>query len=98
MLARVKSVATVGLDAQEVVVEVDVAEKGFPGLTIVGLPDKAIGEAKERVKKAIQNSGAKYPDKKITVNLAPADLPKVGSNYDLPIAVGIMIASGEMEI
>ncbi|MEI8232805.1 MAG: YifB family Mg chelatase-like AAA ATPase, partial [bacterium] len=98
MLARVKSVATVGLDAQEVVVEVDVAEKGFPGLTIVGLPDKAIGEAKERVKKAIQNSGASYPDKKITVNLAPADLPKVGSNYDLPIAVGIMIASGEMEI
>jgi magnesium chelatase family protein len=98
MLARVKSVATVGLDAQEVVVEVDVAEKGFPGLTIVGLPDKAIGEAKERVKKAIQNSGATYPDKKITVNLAPADLPKVGSNYDLPIAVGIMIASQEMEI
>lgn len=98
MLARVKSVATVGLDAQEVVVEVDIAEKGFPGLTIVGLPDKAIGEAKERVKKAIQNSGATYPDKKITVNLAPADLPKVGSNYDLPIAVGIMIASQEMEI
>ena len=98
MLARVKSVATVGLDACEVVVEVDVAEKGFPGLTIVGLPDKAVGEAKERVKKAIQNSGATYPDKKITVNLAPADLPKVGSNYDLPIAIGIMIASGEMEI
>lgn len=98
MLARVKSVATVGLDASEVMVEVDVAEKGFPGLTIVGLPDKAVGEAKERVKKAIQNSGAKYPDKKITVNLAPADLPKVGSNYDLPIAIGIVIASGEMEL
>ena len=98
MLARVKSVATVGLDAQEVVVEVDVAEKGFPGLTIVGLPDKAIGEAKERVKKAIQNSGCDFPDKKITVNLAPADLPKVGSNYDLPIAMGIMIASQEFEI
>lgn len=97
MLARVKSVATVGLDAQEVVVEVDVAEKGFPGLTIVGLPDKAIGEAKERVKKAIQNSGATYPDKKITVNLAPADLPKVGSNYDLPIAVGILLANEEVQ-
>lgn len=90
--------ATVGLDAREVVVEVDVAEKGFPGLTIVGLPDKAIGEAKERVKKAIQNSGATYPDKKITVNLAPADLPKVGSNYDLSIAIGIMIASGEFDV
>ncbi len=98
MLARVKSVATVGLDAQEVVVEVDVAAKGFPGLTIVGLPDKAVGEAKERVKKAIENSGASYPDKKITVNLAPADLPKEGSNYDLPIAVGIMIGSGEIEL
>ncbi len=98
MLARVKSVATVGLDAQEVTVEVDVAEKGFPGLTIVGLPDKAIGEAKERVKKAIQNSECNYPDKRITVNLAPADLPKEGSNYDLPIAIGIVVANEEIEI
>lgn len=98
MLAKVKSVATIGLEAQEVTVEVDVAERGFPGLTIVGLPDKAVGEAKERVKKAIENSGASYPDKKITVNLAPADLPKEGSNYDLPIAIGIMVASREIEI
>lgn len=97
MLARVKSVATIGLDAQEVVVEVDVAAKGFPGLTIVGLPDKSIAESKERVKKAIQNSGATYPDKKIIVNLSPADLPKEGANYDLPIAMGIMLASGEIE-
>ncbi len=98
MLSRIKSVATVGLDSQEVTVEVDVATKGFPGLTIVGLPDKAVGEAKERVKKAIENSGASYPDKRITVNLAPADLPKEGSNYDLPIAIGILIAAQEMEI
>lgn len=97
MLARIKSVATVGLDAQEVVVEVDVSEKGFPGVTIVGLPDKAIGESKERVKKAIQNSGATFPDKKITINLSPADLPKVGSNYDLPIAVGIILANEEID-
>lgn len=97
MLSRIKSVATVGLDAQEVVVEVDVAEKGFPGVTIVGLPDKAIGESKERVKKAIQNSGATFPDKKITINLSPADLPKVGSNYDLPIAIGILLANEEFE-
>jgi magnesium chelatase family protein len=97
MLARIKSVATVGLDAQEVVVEVDVAEKGFPGVTIVGLPDKAIGESKERVKKAIQNSNATFPDKKITINLSPADLPKVGSNYDLPIAIGILLANEEFE-
>lgn len=97
MLAKVKSVATIGLEAREVVVEVDIAEKGFPGLTIVGLPDKAVGESRERVKKAIQNSGASFPDKKITINLSPADLPKEGSNYDLPIAVGIMLASGEIE-
>jgi magnesium chelatase family protein len=97
MLAKVKSVATIGLTAQEVTVEVDVAARGFPGLTIVGLPDKAVGEAKERVKKAIENSGATYPDKKITVNLAPADLPKEGSNYDLPIAIGILLASQEFE-
>ena len=98
MLAKVKSVATIGLEAREVVVEVDIAEKGFPGLTIVGLPDKAVGESRERVKKAIQNSGASFPDKKITINLSPADLPKEGSNYDLPIAVGIMLASGEIEV
>lgn len=98
MLTKICSVATVGLDAREVTVEVDIAEKGFPGLTIVGLPDKAIGESKERVKKAIQNSGVSYPDKKITVNLSPADLPKEGSNYDLPIAVGIIVANGECEI
>ena len=98
MIAKVKSVATIGLEAREVTVEVDIAEKGFPGLTIVGLPDKAIGESKERVKKAIQNSHCSYPDKKITVNLSPADLPKEGSNYDLPIAVGILVANDEMEI
>jgi magnesium chelatase family protein len=62
MIVKVKSVATIGLEAREVTVEVDIAEKGFPGLTIVGLPDKAIGESKERVKKAIQNSNCIYPD------------------------------------
>lgn len=92
MLARVKSVATVGLTAVEVVVEVDVAERGFPAFEIVGLPDKAVGEARARVKKAIENSGIEFPDKRITVNLAPANLPKEGSNYDLPIAVGILLA------
>lgn len=98
MLARVKSVATVGLEAVEVVVEVDVAERGFPAFDIVGLADKAVSESRARVKKAIENSGATFPDKRITVNLAPADLPKEGSNYDLPIAVGIMIAAGEIEM
>jgi len=96
MLSRVRSVAAVGLEAREVVVEVEVAARGLPGLTIVGLPDKAVVEAKERVRSAILNSGASYPEKRVTVNLAPADLPKVGSNYDLPIAIGILLASGEV--
>lgn len=98
MLARVRSVAVVGLKSVEVEVEVDVASRGFPSFTIVGLPSKAVDEAKERVKTAIVNSGASFPQRKITVNLAPADLPKDGSNYDLPIAVGILIASGEIEL
>lgn len=97
MLARVKSVATVGLEAQEVNVEVDVAEKGFPAFDIVGLADKAVSESRARVRKAIENTGMAFPDKRITVNLAPANLPKEGSNYDLPIAVGILLASGVVE-
>lgn len=98
MLARVKSIATIGLTTVEVVVEVDVANKGFPAFEMVGLPDKAVGESRARVKKAIENSGFNFPDKRITVNLAPADLHKEGSNYDLPIAVGILLASGEIDL
>jgi len=97
MLSRVKSVATVGLETVEVVVEVDVANKGFPAFDMVGLADKAVAESRARVKKAIENSGFNFPDKRITVNLAPANLHKEGSNYDLPIAVGILVASGEVE-
>lgn len=97
MLARVQSVANIGLRTVTVEVEVDVASRGFPGFTIVGLPSKAVDEAKERVKTAIVNTGCSFPAKKITVNLAPADLPKEGSCYDLPIAVGILAASGEIE-
>lgn len=98
MLTRITSVASVGLTAQEVTVEVDVAERGFPTFEIVGLPDKAVAESRARVRKAIENSGCSFPDKRITVNLAPADLPKEGSNYDLPIAVGILLASGEIDM
>lgn len=97
MLARVKSVANVGLQSVDVEVEVDVAARGFPGFNIVGLPSKAIEEAKERVKTAIVNTGGDFPQKKITVNLAPADLPKEGAAYDLPIAVGILAASGQLD-
>lgn len=94
MLARVRSVAIFGLISVEVMVEVDVASKGFPAFNIVGLPTKAVDESRERVRTALINSGFDFPAKKITVNLAPADLPKGGAAYDLPIAVGILIASG----
>lgn len=97
MLARVNSSAVVGLDAVPVEVEIDIASQGFPAFTIVGLPDKAVEEAKERVRSAIKNSGADFPAKRITVNLAPADLPKEGPSYDLPIALGILLASGQIQ-
>src|SRR3954470_17719545 len=97
MLAKVFSAAVVGLEAVPVEVEVDIAAQGLPSFTIVGLPDKAVEEAKERVRSAIRNSGADFPARRITVNLAPADLPKEGPSYDLPIALGILIASGQLQ-
>ncbi len=96
MLAKITSGATVGLDSTLIDVEVDIAEQGLPSFTIVGLPDKAVEESKERVRSAIKNSGADFPLSRITVNLAPADLPKAGPAYDLPIALGILIASGQI--
>jgi len=94
VLAKTYSVAYSGLDAIKIEIEVDIADRGFPGLSIVGLPSKAIEEAKERVRTAINNSGVEFPSRsRITINLAPADLPKEGACYDLPIAVGILIAS-----
>jgi len=96
MLARVNSQAVVGLDGVPVEVEIDIPSQGFPAFTIVGLPDKAVEEAKERVRSAIKNTGADFPAKRITVNLAPADLPKEGPSYDLPIAIGILLASGQL--
>lgn len=97
MLSRIFSAATVGLDAVKIEVEVDIASQGLPCFTIVGLPDKAVEESRERVRSAIKNSGADFPAKRITVNLAPADLPKVGPAYDLPIALGILCASGQLK-
>lgn len=96
MLAKILSGAVVGLDAVIVTVEVDIASQGLPSFTIVGLPDKAVEESKERVRAAIRNTGAEFPAKRITVNLAPADLPKAGPAYDLPIALGILIASEQL--
>ncbi len=97
MLAKVFSGATVGLDCVPIEVEIDIASSGVPCFTIVGLPDKAVEEAKERVRSALKNSGADFPAKRITVNLAPADLPKEGPAYDLPIALGLLIASEQLK-
>lgn len=97
MLAKVLSSAVIGLDPVPIEVEVDIAAMGLPGFTIVGLPDKAVEEAKERVRAAIKNSGADFPAKRITVNLAPSDIPKEGTQFDLAIALGILIASGQIE-
>ena len=94
MLARVFSGTTVGLDGVLIEVEVDVAQSGFPTFTIVGLPNKAIDEAKDRVRTAIVNASFEMPDSRLTINLAPADIPKDGSGFDLPIAVGVLAASG----
>lgn len=90
MLVKVLSVANLGLETIKVDVEVNLAGRGLPGFEIVGLPDKAVDESKERVRAAISSSGVDFPAKKITVNLAPADIQKEGSLYDLPIAVGIL--------
>ena len=92
MLTKISSVANYGLKPIDIEVEVNVSDKGFPGFGIVGLASKAVEEAKERVRTAIINSDIEFPNKKITINLAPADLPKDGSCYDLPIAVGIVSA------
>ncbi|MEE8369638.1 MAG: magnesium chelatase domain-containing protein, partial [Dehalococcoidia bacterium] len=95
MLSKVNSCAVVGLAGEIVEVEVDIS-RGLPAFAIVGLPDTAVQEAKERVRSAIRNSGHNFPQQRITVNLAPADLRKEGPAYDLPIAVGILLASGQV--
>ncbi|HEY1043298.1 MAG TPA: YifB family Mg chelatase-like AAA ATPase [Telluria sp.] len=94
-LAVVNSRALCGMDAPSVSVEVHLAN-GLPAFTIVGLPDAEVRESKERVRSALQNAGFDTPPRRITVNLAPADLPKDSSRFDLPIAVGILAASGQL--
>ncbi|BBP44885.1 ATP-dependent protease [Thiosulfatimonas sediminis] len=94
-LARVYSRAILGMDAPRVIVEVHVSS-GLPCLSIVGLPEASVKESKERVRSALLNSGFEMPAKRITVNLAPADLPKTGGRYDLAIAIGILIATEQI--
>ena len=92
MLSLIKSSAVMGIDAYVVDVEVDLA-LGLPQFNTVGLPDAAVKESKERVRAAVKNSGFDFPSRRITVNLAPADIKKEGSAFDLPIAVAILAAS-----
>ena len=89
MVNRVKSGTVIGLNAYEVLVETDVVNS-LPAMSIVGLPDTAVNEARDRVKSAIKNSGYTFPSKKVVINLAPADLKKAGTGFDLPIAIGIL--------
>lgn len=91
MVARVSTVAFEGMDVRPVDVQVQMSN-GLPAFTVVGLPDKAVGESRERVRAALSSLGLSLPPKRITVNLAPADLPKEGSHFDLPIAIGLLAA------
>ena len=95
MIARVSTVAFQGIEAKLVNVQV-MAAPGKMSMSIVGLPDKAVAESRERVQAALHASGLSMPVKKVTINLAPADLPKEGSHYDLPIAMGLMVAVGAL--
>ena len=95
MVRHVTTVAFRGIEAMPVDVQVQIAP-GLPHFAIVGLPDKAVGESRERVRAALHASGLSLPPKRVIVNLAPADLPKEGSHYDLPIALGLMAAIGAL--
>ncbi|MDP4001386.1 MAG: YifB family Mg chelatase-like AAA ATPase [bacterium] len=95
MITKVYSAALVGLSASPIEVEVDISS-GLPAVIVVGLPDTAVQEARERVKSAIKNSNAVFPRSRVAINLAPADLPKNGSHYDLPIAISILLNSGQV--
>src|SRR6476620_1815386 len=95
MLAAIHA-AVIGIEADDVTVEVDAAA-GLPQWTIVGLPIGAVKESRERVGAALVNSGFKLPPRRITINLAPADVRKEGTAFDLPIAIGILVATGQLE-
>ncbi|MGI9609689.1 MAG: magnesium chelatase domain-containing protein, partial [Acidimicrobiia bacterium] len=96
MFASIASTALVGVDTRTVQVEVHAGQGGRPSFSIVGLPDTAVREARERVLSAMASSSFEVPTGRITVNLSPADLPKAGSAYDLPIALGTLVATGQV--
>ena len=97
MLAQVYTCAVIGLEGEIVQVEVDTG-RGLPSFTLVGLPDAAVKESAERVRAAIKNSGLVMHGGRLTVNLAPADLRKAGPSYDLPIAIGVLAATGQIPV
>src|SRR3954451_18129280 len=97
MLACITTAAVVGLEGRLVEVQVDIAHQGLPNFFLVGLASTAVKEARERVRTAIKNSGLVFPLRRITANLAPAELPKQGPSYDLPLALAILIASGQLD-
>ena len=97
MLSIVLSASIIGIDAHPVEVEVDITSRGLPHFSMVGLPDAAVKESRDRVRAALKNIGFNFPLKQITVNLAPADLKKEGSSFDLPIAIGIVAAEGVID-
>lgn len=94
-LSIVHTRAALGVNAPPITIEVHISN-GLPGLTMVGLPETTVKEARDRVRSAIINSGYEFPAKKITINLAPADLPKEGGRYDLPIAIALLAASEQL--
>ena len=98
MLSKILSASVIGIDAHPVDVEVDIAARGLPHFSMVGLPDAAVKESRDRVRAALKNIGFNFPLKQITVNLAPADLKKEGSSFDLPVAIGIIAAEGVIEM
>jgi len=96
MLSRIAAAAVVGIDAIPVVVEVDVSTGGLPGMTMVGLLDPTVKESRDRVRTAIRNAGFPFPGTRVTISLAPTDLRKIGAAFDLPIALGVLTASGAL--
>ena len=95
-LAHTWSVALVGLEGHLVEVEADIAQ-GLPKTTLIGLPDTSLSEARDRVRAAVVNSGERFPDRKLTIGLSPATLPKTGSHYDVAIALSLLTAAGAVD-
>ena len=96
VLASIPTFALEGVDSREVTVEVDV-RRGLPAFTVVGLPDASVREARERVRSALLNSGLDFPLQRITANLAPASVRKAGPSFDLALAVGVLVAGGQLD-